>query len=70
MIKREFLIGFIVGSSLLLLAYFFHQMADVSSDNTKKSERIRLAKIEVCKTITDEAIRALCVVEAGRGDYQ
>jgi hypothetical protein len=37
-------------------------------ENTRKSRDIRIAKIEACKTIDDEAIRALCVVEGGAAE--
>lgn len=68
MIKHEFLIGFIVAVVLVSLMFFVEQMAHVSQENGEKSERIRIARIEACKAITDEAIRALCVVEGGRGE--
>lgn len=56
----------IVGVIGIIAIYFIATLLyNNGHNNTVKTQTIRLAKLEACRTIVDEALRTLCIVEGG-----
>ena len=51
--------------AILSLYFLANLLYQGNRNNAIKSQKIRIAKIEACRSITDESLRMHCIVQGG-----
>jgi len=67
--NKLFTMAICLAMVLSLIGFIFFHFNDAAKENGDKDKAIRTAKIEACRTVTDEGMRTLCIIEAGGGTY-